>query len=171
MYVSWSLFYPAIITLYCSFREDEFMVLACDGIWWVTSLQWCWCADFNQFQIHLGKRIRIKKCLPVRNKSGINFFCEKGALKPLVTTIKKASVQWNWLISSLDRPIELKLCSQLEEYKGSLKCILHVDCISGSWLMVLGPNIWVPKLFLNFIELGCQTFYSSIQSCIQSFNH
>ena len=53
-------------------------------------------------------------------------------------------------ISSLDRPIKLKLCSQLEDHKGWLEWRFQVDCIFGFGLMVLGPKIWVPILVFRF---------------------
>ena len=55
-------------------------------------------------------------------------------------------------ISSLDRPIMLKLCSQLEDHKGWLEWRFQVDCIFGSGLMVLGPKIWVPILVFRFSQ-------------------
>ena len=63
-------------------------------------------------------------------------------------------------ISSLDRPIKLKLCSQLEDRKGCLKWRYHVDYISSSWLMVLGPKIWVPILVFRFSRVWVVGFAS-----------
>ena len=61
-------------------------------------------------------------------------------------------------ISSLDQPIKLKLCSQLEDHKGWLEWRFQVDCIFGSGLMVLGPRIWVPIMVFRFSRVWVVEF-------------